>query len=164
MYVLCTLRTQPSQSICKLQLHILSDARVTPTCVGGWCGDMRAGAACNCFDLTFCPHTNGTHTECIGHILAGGSPTVVGSAVTCVFSLHCAFVFSLHSLFFALFCAPRTRFTFIETMPLKQRCDMTEGLPAGCVDARRIIIINGFLCIIKLTSVATRSCVTLRVT
>lgn len=36
---------------------------------GGFVGDTREGGSVNCFDVTLNPHGNGTHTECIGHIL-----------------------------------------------------------------------------------------------
>jgi arylformamidase len=31
-------------------------------------GDTREGGSVNCEVIKFCPHGNGTHTECIGHI------------------------------------------------------------------------------------------------
>jgi arylformamidase len=31
-------------------------------------GDTREGGSVNCQVMTFCPHGNGTHTECVGHI------------------------------------------------------------------------------------------------
>ena len=34
----------------------------------GFIGDTRKGGACNFEKITFVPHCNGTHTECIGHI------------------------------------------------------------------------------------------------
>jgi hypothetical protein len=35
---------------------------------GSFVGDTRRGGSCNCETVTFNPHGNGTHTECIGHI------------------------------------------------------------------------------------------------
>ncbi|WP_163833671.1 cyclase family protein [Spartinivicinus ruber] len=35
----------------------------------GFIGDTRRGGSCNVEQLSFTPHCNGTHTECIGHIL-----------------------------------------------------------------------------------------------
>ena len=35
---------------------------------GGFTGDTRGGGSCNCEVLTFAPHCNGTHTECVGHL------------------------------------------------------------------------------------------------
>lgn len=37
--------------------------------VGDWIGDTREGGSVNCFVVTLCPHGNGTHTECVGHIV-----------------------------------------------------------------------------------------------
>lgn len=37
---------------------------------GDWVGDVREGGSVNCFVVTMCPHGNGTHTECVGHIVA----------------------------------------------------------------------------------------------
>jgi arylformamidase len=36
---------------------------------GGWVGDTRRGGSCNFETYTFTPHCNGTHTECVGHIV-----------------------------------------------------------------------------------------------
>jgi len=36
---------------------------------GDFVGDTREGGSVNCFDVTLNPHGNGTHTECVGHIL-----------------------------------------------------------------------------------------------
>lgn len=35
---------------------------------GGLIGDTRLGGSCNFEQLTFIPHCNSTHTECVGHI------------------------------------------------------------------------------------------------
>lgn len=40
----------------------------SPFCLGGFIGAVDQGGACNCEDITFNAHGNGTHTECIGHI------------------------------------------------------------------------------------------------
>ena len=43
------------------------------TCVplegGGFIGDTEQGGSCNVKEITMVPHCNGTHTECVGHIL-----------------------------------------------------------------------------------------------
>lgn len=39
-----------------------------PVRVGSFVGSVAEGGSCNCEDITFNPHGNGTHTECIGHI------------------------------------------------------------------------------------------------
>ncbi len=36
---------------------------------GGFVGDTRRGGSANCAVIQMAPHGNGTHTECVGHIL-----------------------------------------------------------------------------------------------
>ncbi|MBS1912445.1 MAG: cyclase family protein [Bacteroidetes bacterium] len=36
---------------------------------GSFVGDTRRGGACNCETVTLNPHGNGTHTECMGHVV-----------------------------------------------------------------------------------------------
>ena len=36
---------------------------------GGFVGDTRRGGSCNVDTLSIIPHCNGTHTECVGHII-----------------------------------------------------------------------------------------------
>jgi kynurenine formamidase len=36
---------------------------------GGFVGDTRRGGSCNVDQITMIPHCNGTHTECVGHIV-----------------------------------------------------------------------------------------------
>jgi arylformamidase len=43
-------------------------ARAAPLRVGGFTGDVRSGAGCNCSVYTLAPHCHGTHTECVGHV------------------------------------------------------------------------------------------------
>lgn len=40
-----------------------------PLRVGEFVGSVALGGSCNCAVHTFCAHTSGTHTECVGHIL-----------------------------------------------------------------------------------------------
>ena len=40
-----------------------------PLAAGGFVGDVRRGGSCNCFTYSLTPHCNGTHTECIGHVV-----------------------------------------------------------------------------------------------
>jgi arylformamidase len=35
---------------------------------GSFVGDVQRGGSCNCSTYTLTPHSNGTHTECVGHI------------------------------------------------------------------------------------------------
>jgi kynurenine formamidase len=40
-----------------------------PLAVEGFSGEVRTGASCNCRTITLTPHCNGTHTECVGHLV-----------------------------------------------------------------------------------------------
>lgn len=44
-------------------------AKAEPYKIGDFVGDTNQGSSCNFDELTTTPHCNGTHTECIGHIL-----------------------------------------------------------------------------------------------
>ena len=44
---------------------------IVPHIQGDFIGSIAAGAAVNFNDIAFNPHAHGTHTECVGHILAG---------------------------------------------------------------------------------------------
>lgn len=44
-------------------------ARAEVLRAGAMVGDTREGGSCNVESYTFMPHCNGTHTECIGHIV-----------------------------------------------------------------------------------------------
>lgn len=52
--------------------YFLGDPQFVPFRAGGFVGSVTEGGACNCEDITFNAHGNGTHTECVGHISAGG--------------------------------------------------------------------------------------------
>ena len=41
---------------------------IEPVRMGDWVGDVNQGAGVNFRNITFNPHGNGTHTECVGHI------------------------------------------------------------------------------------------------
>lgn len=43
----------------------------SPVRVGNFVGSISEGGSVNCYDLLLNPHGNGTHTECVGHILNG---------------------------------------------------------------------------------------------
>lgn len=51
--------------------------------VGSWKGDTRQGGSCNVDVYRLTPHCNGTHTECIGHIVDDEvfAPAVVGGGL-----------------------------------------------------------------------------------
>lgn len=48
--------------------YYIPDAKIAPIKVGSFVGDVNQGGGCNCEDITFNAHGNGTHTECVGHI------------------------------------------------------------------------------------------------
>jgi kynurenine formamidase len=41
---------------------------IEPVRMGDWVGDVKQGGSVNFRNITFNPHGNGTHTECVGHI------------------------------------------------------------------------------------------------
>lgn len=41
---------------------------ILPVVAGDWVGDVNKGGSVNFRNITFNPHGNGTHTECVGHI------------------------------------------------------------------------------------------------
>lgn len=43
--------------------------RRRPLALPGFSGEVRRGASCNCSTLELTPHCNGTHTECVGHLV-----------------------------------------------------------------------------------------------
>lgn len=42
--------------------------KIEPVVNGDWIGDVNKGGSVNFRNITFNPHGNGTHTECVGHI------------------------------------------------------------------------------------------------
>src|SRR6478752_1395372 len=42
--------------------------KLEPVRMGDWVGDVNQGGSVNFRNISFNPHGNGTHTECIGHI------------------------------------------------------------------------------------------------
>jgi arylformamidase len=42
--------------------------KLEPVVMGEWVGDVNKGGSVNFRNITFNPHGNGTHTECVGHI------------------------------------------------------------------------------------------------
>jgi kynurenine formamidase len=45
-------------------------AQAHPLEAGSFIGDVNAGGSCDCAVLTLIPHCNGTHTECVAHVVA----------------------------------------------------------------------------------------------
>jgi kynurenine formamidase len=48
----------------------LPRAEQAPFRAGAFVGDVREGGSVNCEVLQIAPHGNGTHTECVGHVVA----------------------------------------------------------------------------------------------
>ena len=48
--------------------YFIPPAHFTPFVAGSFIGNINLGGACNCENITFNAHGNGTHTECVGHI------------------------------------------------------------------------------------------------
>jgi arylformamidase len=46
----------------------LADPEMSPFAIGTFVGKVAAGGPCNVENISFNPHGNGTHTECLGHI------------------------------------------------------------------------------------------------
>jgi arylformamidase len=42
--------------------------KIEPVRMGDWVGDVKQGGSVNFRNISFNPHGNGTHTECVGHI------------------------------------------------------------------------------------------------
>lgn len=49
----------------------LPGASAAPFTAGSFVCAVDAGASVNCPVVSFCAHSNGTHTECVGHVLPG---------------------------------------------------------------------------------------------
>ena len=62
------LRLQHNQT---LGAWYVAPPSITPHREGDFIGSIEAGAPVNFNDISFNPHAHGTHTECVGHILAG---------------------------------------------------------------------------------------------
>ena len=52
----------------------INPPKIEPFCVGSFVGSVSQGGACNCEDIFFNAHGNGTHTEGIGHITSERIP------------------------------------------------------------------------------------------
>lgn len=51
-----------------INAYHLGNPVIKPFRAGGFVGSVNEGGSVNCFDVSFNPHGNGTHTECVGHI------------------------------------------------------------------------------------------------
>ena len=52
---------------CASAWHV-APMKLEPVVMGEWVGDVNKGGSVNFRTITFNPHGNGTHTECVGHI------------------------------------------------------------------------------------------------
>lgn len=52
----------------KLNAYHAEPVHVEPFKMGDWIGEVAQGASVNYRNISFNPHGNGTHTECVGHI------------------------------------------------------------------------------------------------
>ena len=46
----------------------VNPVKIEPVIMDNWIGDVNQGSSVNFRNITFNPHGNGTHTECVGHI------------------------------------------------------------------------------------------------
>jgi len=76
------IRSVSSASCCSddsVSAFYLSPATILPVQIGSWTGSISAGSSVNCNNIHVCPHGAGTHTECMGHIVADG-PSILEMA------------------------------------------------------------------------------------
>ncbi len=52
----------------ELNAYFAKPVMMEPFVMGDWIGEVRKGASVNYRNISFNPHGNGTHTECVGHI------------------------------------------------------------------------------------------------
>ncbi|MDX5320597.1 MAG: cyclase family protein, partial [Bacteroidota bacterium] len=51
-----------------VEAFYIPHAQMEPFRAGGFVGSVPEGGACNCENILFNAHGNGTHTECVGHV------------------------------------------------------------------------------------------------
>lgn len=51
-----------------VEAFYIPHASMEPYCAGSFVGSVPQGGACNCENILFNAHGNGTHTECVGHV------------------------------------------------------------------------------------------------
>lgn len=51
-----------------VEAFYIPHAQMEPFRAGGFVGSVPEGGACNCENIHFNAHGNGTHTECVGHV------------------------------------------------------------------------------------------------
>ncbi len=57
-----------SNNINSASAWYVNPIKIEPVVNGNWIGDVNKGGSVNFRNITFNPHGNGTHTECVGHI------------------------------------------------------------------------------------------------
>jgi len=58
----------PVSTESKLSAYHANPVKMEPFVMGDWIGSVAQGASVNYRNISFNPHGNGTHTECVGHI------------------------------------------------------------------------------------------------
>lgn len=58
----------PIENNTPVNAYYLGNPVIQPFRSGDFVGSVQQGGSVNCFDVSFNPHGNGTHTECVGHI------------------------------------------------------------------------------------------------
>ena len=53
-----------------LEAFHIGEASTRPLTAGSWVGDLESGSSVNCWQLDFCAHGSGTHTECAAHVVS----------------------------------------------------------------------------------------------
>ncbi|TNE78213.1 MAG: cyclase family protein [Bacteroidetes bacterium] len=51
-----------------VEAFYIPHAEMKPFAAGSFIGSVNGGGACNCENILFNAHGNGTHTECVGHV------------------------------------------------------------------------------------------------
>lgn len=73
------LRTGPEN----VSAWYVEPVKIEPVRMGDWVGDVNLGGSVNFRNITFNPHGNGTHTECVGHI--SKEPYTINQCLTTFF-------------------------------------------------------------------------------
>lgn len=60
---------KPTETARSLDAFYIPGAVTSPLTAGSWVGDLEQGSSVNCWNLHFCAHGSGTHTECMAHVV-----------------------------------------------------------------------------------------------
>lgn len=69
MYINISIALNLQKTDSQIQMYDVPSASSIPYQSGEWIGNTEKGGSCNFSTLTITPHCNGTHLECIGHIV-----------------------------------------------------------------------------------------------